>query len=156
MYRLSFCLGVSIRLWHFAFIFGFLSGFIISTRFPPTILLPAQTAGYPQERADVLGGVLIVGLLRQEGEADTLGISPPQQVNDDKIKHSQPFAQGQKNQKAVPKLFKSRIFFNANPKTENTTVKRSKLPSRIAMMDFSCGAAFPSTGCSRTAFWTAS
>ena len=51
----------------------------------------------------MLGGVLIVGLLRQEGEADTLGISPPQQVNDDKIKHSQPFAQGQEKAKGCSK-----------------------------------------------------
>lgn len=63
----------------------------------------------------MLGGVLIVGLLRQEGEADMLGISPPQQANDDKIKPSQPFAQGQEKPKGCSKAIQVEDVFQCQP-----------------------------------------
>ena len=48
-----------------------------------------------------------------------------------------------KKQKAVPKQFKSRIFFNANPKTENTTVKKKQIAKQDSYDGFLLRCSFP-------------
>ena len=80
-----------------------------------------------QKRIKMLLWILIAFLFRQERKADALGAASPEQVDHRKIEQPQA---------STP--------FSASPKTENTTVKRSRLLSKMAAVDFSFGISFPS------------